>query len=169
MTNNNKIKLIQEIVGKYLNYDFKVKEQNKSRLRANVEARMLYFYLCRDLTPLPLSAIGETIKPRKDHATVLHACTTLKNLISYDRKLSFIYNDIYNTISKTLKDIKKNHTYSYEEQMLKIQELEEQNREMNKKMNSIQQSLKSHARYLRLQGYEFNKSNLFKILNTRYI
>lgn len=48
----------------------------KSRERDYVYARAIYFYLCREYTPLTTKKIGESLG--KDHATVLHA---IKNVI----------------------------------------------------------------------------------------
>ncbi|QDP55107.1 MAG: putative bacterial DnaA helix-turn-helix protein [Prokaryotic dsDNA virus sp.] len=45
--------------------------QTKSRERSYVYARAVYFYLCREYTPLSTKKIGESLG--KDHATVLHA------------------------------------------------------------------------------------------------
>ncbi|MBO7547600.1 MAG: chromosomal replication initiator protein DnaA [Bacteroidales bacterium] len=56
-----------------------------SRKRQIVQARQIAMYLCRNLiSNCSLSAIGAEIGG-KDHATVLHACTTVSDLMSTDR------------------------------------------------------------------------------------
>jgi len=55
-----------------------------SRKRAIVQARQIAMYLSRNLTESSLSSIGEQIGG-KDHATVLHACNTVTDLMSTDR------------------------------------------------------------------------------------
>ena len=175
MINNNEIKLIQEIVEKYLNYDLKDERQNKLRLRANVEARMFYFLLCRKLTKLPLAAIGMTIKPRKDHSTVLHNSRTLENIMKHNKRLAFAFEDMYNIAQKALDGVDK-YMYTYEEQTVKIQELEEKNRilvrqssEIIKRLNKFEKTLNNHKKYLKESGYDLNKSKAFKILDTNTI
>ena len=56
-----------------------------SHKRQIVQARQIAMYLCRNLiSNCSLSAIGAEIGG-KDHATVLHACTTVSDLMSTDR------------------------------------------------------------------------------------
>ena len=56
-----------------------------SRKRQIVQARQIAMYLCRNLiSNCSLSAIGAEIGG-KDHATILHACTTVSDLMSTDR------------------------------------------------------------------------------------
>lgn len=175
MINNKEIKLIQEIIGNYLNYDLKDERQNKLRLRANVEARMFYFLLCRRLTKLPLAAIGMTIKPRKDHSTVLHNSKTLEHLMKHDKRLAFAFEDMYNIAEKGLDGV-DNYMYTYEEQTYKIKELEKKNEKLIKqnikiikKLNQFSKTLENHKTYLKQQGYYLNMSKTFKILETNNI
>ncbi|MFW6043075.1 MAG: chromosomal replication initiator protein DnaA [Marinilabiliaceae bacterium] len=53
--------------------------QSKTRKREIVQARQVAMYFSKNLTNSSLSAIGSIIG-RRDHATVLHACKTVKNL-----------------------------------------------------------------------------------------
>lgn len=55
-----------------------------SRKRQIVQARQIAMYLSRNLTNSSLSTIGEVIGG-KDHATVLHACNTVTDLMATDR------------------------------------------------------------------------------------
>lgn len=57
--------------------------QAKSRKRQIVQARQIAMYLSKNLTNQSLSTIGSQIG-RKDHATVLHACKIVGNLIETD-------------------------------------------------------------------------------------
>ena len=56
----------------------------KTRKREIVQARQIAMYLGRTLTKSSLSSIGAQIGG-KDHATVLHACNTVQDLIDIDR------------------------------------------------------------------------------------
>ena len=49
-----------------------------------MQARQIAMYLGRTLTKSSLSSIGAQIGG-KDHATVLHACNTVQDLIDIDR------------------------------------------------------------------------------------
>ena len=57
---------------------------SQSRKRQIVQARQIAMYLSRTLTSSSLTTIGEQIGG-KDHATVLHACSTVADLITTDR------------------------------------------------------------------------------------
>ncbi|MBR4771932.1 MAG: chromosomal replication initiator protein DnaA, partial [Bacteroidales bacterium] len=56
----------------------------KTRKREIVQARQIAMYLSRSLTKVSLASIGAQIGG-KDHATVLHACNTVCDLIDTDR------------------------------------------------------------------------------------
>ena len=58
---------------------------SKTRKRQIVQARQIAMYECRNLIPnCSLSTIGSELGG-KDHATVLHACSTVQDLMSTDR------------------------------------------------------------------------------------
>lgn len=62
------------------------KEQINSskRTREIAQARQVAMYLCKHHTKLPLAGIGAAIGG-KNHATVLHACKTITNLMETDK------------------------------------------------------------------------------------
>ena len=66
---------------------------SKSRKRQIVQARQIAMYLSRNLVGCSLSTIGTELGG-KDHATVLHACTTVSDLMSTDRTFRQYVNDI---------------------------------------------------------------------------
>lgn len=57
---------------------------SRSRKRNIVQARQIAMYECRNLMNCSLSTIGAELGG-KDHATVLHACTTVSDLMSTDK------------------------------------------------------------------------------------
>ena len=59
---------------------------SKSRKREIVQARQIAMYFSKQLTNSSLSTIGSIIG-KKDHATVLHACKTINNLIETDKEI----------------------------------------------------------------------------------
>ena len=66
---------------------------SKSRKRAIVQARQISMYMSRQLVKCSLSTIGSETGG-KDHATVLHACTTVSNLMSTDKTFKQYVRDI---------------------------------------------------------------------------
>lgn len=77
------IDYIQKIVCEY--YKIPVDQmQGKTRKREIVQARQVSMYFSKNLTKASLASIGSCIGG-KDHATVLHACKTVNNLIDTDR------------------------------------------------------------------------------------
>jgi len=77
------IDYIQKIVCDY--YKIPVEQmQGKTRKREIVQARQVSMYFSKNLTKASLASIGSCIGG-KDHATVLHACKTVNNLIDTDR------------------------------------------------------------------------------------
>jgi chromosomal replication initiator protein len=58
--------------------------QSKTRKREIVQARQVAMYFSKSLTNSSLSMIGSKIG-KKDHATVLHACKAVNNLIETDK------------------------------------------------------------------------------------
>ena len=67
--------------------------QSKTRKREIVQARQIAMYFSKTLTKSSLASIGAQIG-RKDHATVLHACRTVNNLIDTDKQFRFDIEEI---------------------------------------------------------------------------
>jgi len=73
--------------------------QSKSRKRQIVQARQIAMYLSRNLiSNCSLATIGAEIGG-KDHATVLHSCSTVQDLMSTDRVFRKYVNDIESMLS----------------------------------------------------------------------
>ena len=66
---------------------------SKTRKREIVQARQIAMYLSRNLTKTSLSSIGAQLGG-KDHATVLHACNTVGDLMDTDRGFRGYVHDI---------------------------------------------------------------------------
>lgn len=68
-------------------FDVEVEDlRGVKRQKDLVTARHTAIYLCRELTNCSLQAIGKAFGDR-DHATILHACNRIKNLIEEDGSL----------------------------------------------------------------------------------
>ncbi|HOG24781.1 MAG TPA: chromosomal replication initiator protein DnaA [Bacteroidales bacterium] len=72
---------------------------SKTRKREICQARQIAMYLSRNLTKNSLSTIGSLIGG-KDHATVLHSCNTVCNLMDTDR----VFRQYVTDIEKRLKN-----------------------------------------------------------------
>jgi chromosomal replication initiator protein len=78
------IDYIQKVVCSF--YDIPVDMlQSKTRKREIVQARQIAMYFSKTLTKASLATIGSQIGG-KDHATVLHACKTVNNLLDTDKQ-----------------------------------------------------------------------------------
>lgn len=73
------VQSIQETVCKYFNLELSAIQTN-SRKREIVQARQITMYLAKKYTSDSYSSIGKVVG-KKDHATVLHACKTVKDQI----------------------------------------------------------------------------------------
>ncbi|NVN94957.1 MAG: chromosomal replication initiator protein DnaA [Bacteroidetes bacterium] len=78
------IDFIQKIVCDYFGIPVD-RISSKTRKREVVQARQLAMYFSKKLTKSSLASIGLQCG-NKDHATVLHACRTVNNLIETDKK-----------------------------------------------------------------------------------
>jgi chromosomal replication initiator protein len=74
---------IQKVVCSYFNVPIEA-VQTDTRKREIVQARQVAMYFAKSLTKSSLATIGSQIGG-KDHATVLHACKTVNNLIDTDK------------------------------------------------------------------------------------
>jgi chromosomal replication initiator protein len=93
--NTNKeisIDYIQKIVSEY--FGLTVDQMNsKTRKRNIVQARQLAMFLAKAHTKTSLTTIGLHCG-NKDHATVLHACKTVQNLIETDKEFKSYADDL---------------------------------------------------------------------------
>ena len=74
---------IIEVVCQYLNLDF-ARFNSSERTREIAQARQIAMYLAKQHTKAPLTTIGASIGGR-NHATVLHSCKAVSNLIETDK------------------------------------------------------------------------------------
>lgn len=106
MTNTVNEKMINEVVNNY----FELNIKRNTRKRPYVEARAIYFKLCRDFTRLSLEQIGN--KVNRNHASVLHGIKTLNNWVGYDDRiknnLRILTNKITNFINDSQKELQSN-------------------------------------------------------------
>ena len=90
--NDITIDKVQKVVCDYFNIT-RDTLLSKTRKRQIVQARQIAMYMSRSLFNCSLSTIGAEIGG-KDHATVLHACTTVSDLMSTDKTFKLYVADI---------------------------------------------------------------------------
>lgn len=86
------IDYIQKVVCDYFNMPVELLK-SKTRKREIVQARQIAMFFAKSLTKSSLATIGHNIGG-KDHATVLHACKTVNNLIDTDKRFRGYIEDI---------------------------------------------------------------------------
>ncbi len=86
------IDYIQKIVCDYFNIGVDL-INSKTRKREIVQARQLAMYFSKKMTKSSLASIGLHCG-NKDHATVLHACRTVNNLIDTDKQFKAYVDEI---------------------------------------------------------------------------
>ena len=91
------IDYIQKVVSDYFQLDLEIL-QSKTRKRHVVQARQLAMFFAKKYTKNSLANIGSQIGDR-DHATVLHACKTVDNLVSTDKQFKKFMEDINKKLS----------------------------------------------------------------------
>lgn len=86
------VNYISKVVCDSLNLDVDC-IQSRTRKREIVQARQLAMYFSKEMTKQSLSAIGAQIG-KKDHATVLHACKAISNLVETDKNFKSTFQKI---------------------------------------------------------------------------
>jgi len=86
------IDYIQKVVSDYFNIPIDM-INSKTRKREIVQARQIAMYFSKKFTKSSLATIGIHCG-NKDHATVLHACRTVNNLIDTDKQFQGYVSDI---------------------------------------------------------------------------
>lgn len=97
------IDYIQKIVCDYFDLPLDTLK-SKTRKREVVQARQIAMYFSKSLTKSSLSNIGIHCGG-KDHATVLHACRTVNNLMETDKKFKAQIQDLEKRISVNAKSV----------------------------------------------------------------
>ena len=83
-THEVSIDYIQKVVCDYFELPIELLK-SKTRKRQVVQARQIAMFFAKNMTKSSLSLIGANCGG-KDHATVLHACRTVNNLMDTDKK-----------------------------------------------------------------------------------
>lgn len=91
------IDYIQKVVCDYFDLPIELLK-SKTRKREVVQARQIAMYFAKQMTKSSLANIGAHCGG-KDHATVLHACKTVNNLVDTDKRFRGYVDDLHKKIS----------------------------------------------------------------------
>ena len=91
------IEHILDVVCRELNVE-RARLDSSERTREVAIARQLAMYLAKQHTKMPLTAIGAAIGGR-NHATVLHSCKTISNLMDTDKSFRLQVEEIEKHVS----------------------------------------------------------------------
>ena len=91
------IDYIQKVVSDYFDLPIELLK-SKTRKREVVQARQIAMYFSKSMTKSSLASIGMQCG-NKDHATVLHACRTVNNLIDTDKRFKTYITELEKKIS----------------------------------------------------------------------
>lgn len=175
------IETIKETLKKHDNYDVDDPAKNLSQRRENVESRGMYFKLCQDLKKMGLTAIGKSLSPKKNHATVLHGIRTMNDLIKIDKTYRVRYKAL-KARAKYYEEVReRNKALSFDECLVRIADLENKLKEIEKENiyfideisdlreynESVKEHLEYHRRKLNAKGFDTNNMKVFNLLKYR--
>jgi len=126
---------IKEIVERY----FEINISRNTRKRQYVEARAIYFKLCREFTQLSLGQIGESVN--RDHASVLHGVRSINNWVQVDKRMNNSMRILKNKIINY--QVEKDETVELNESIvLKYLELKDQVKNQQEIIDKLSSDLK---------------------------
>jgi hypothetical protein len=99
MEQNKKLEQLKRLVEDFYGIDIEL----KIRTTVYVQARSIYYYLCREFTSVSVVKIGQSIG--KNHATVLHALKELPYIKKFDSNFKKNFYELYE-IAKNLNEEK---------------------------------------------------------------
>ena len=143
----------------------------KTRVRSVVEARAIYYYLCRKYTNYTTAEIGETVG--KDHSTVLHGLKSIEDWMRFDPNFNKEL-DLCDLKIKYIYQVLQDEELTVEEALSNLFTLEEENKKLlqtNIELLSLIEKMEENQRlqdkYLIRAGYKQGLSRLGMKYNTQ--
>jgi len=144
---------IKEIVENY----FELSISRNTRKRQYVEARAIYFKLCREFTQLSLEQIGKSVN--RDHASVLHGVRSINTWVQVDKRMSNSMHILRNKIINY--QIEKDETVELNESIVlkyiqlkeQVKELEEINKTLSTELNEITEKHNKREKFYLKYGF----------------
>ncbi len=126
--------MIKEIVDNY----FELNLKRNTRKRNYVEARAIFYKLCREFTKLSLEQIGKQVD--RDHASVLHGIKSLNNWVEQDNRIKNNLRILRGKV-RNFENEKDNVIELDESIVLKYVQLKEQVKEQDEIINDLRKAL----------------------------
>ena len=145
--------LINEIVDQY----FELKINTPTRKRPYVEARAVYYKLCKEFTNLTLEGIGWDFG--KNHATVLHGIRQLDNWMKQDSRIKNNYKILKNKVFSIEQEeegiLELNESIILKDATLKeqVKHLQETNEQLTKELNEITEKHNRREKFYQKYGF----------------
>ena len=128
----------KETIKEIVESDFEISISRTTRKRQYVEARAIYFKLCREFTQLSLEQIGKSVN--RDHASVLHGCRSINTWVEVDKRINNNMRILKNKIVNY--QIEKDETVELNESIvLKYIQLKEQVKEQQEIIDKLNTDL----------------------------
>ena len=147
------IKVIKDLVEKTTNIDI----NTKRRQREIVEARALYYKLCREHTFQSLSEIGKSVE--RDHATVLWGIQNFESWSKQNISLKSAYLNLKTKIQALMdeEDGANKETQDFMDKYLRVREenckLMEINKDLSEQLDKVKTELKKRNKYFERNGF----------------
>lgn len=144
--------IINEIVDQY----FELKINTPTRKRPYIEARAVYYKLCREFTNLTLENIGWDFG--KNHATVLNGIRQLDNWIKQDSRIKNNYKILKSKIFNIEQDeevieINEGLVLRYATLKQQVKNLQEANQELSKQLQEITEKHNRREKFYQKYGF----------------
>jgi uncharacterized coiled-coil DUF342 family protein len=158
------INMIKKVVSETTGIDLNDKELNSRRISENVEARTMYFSLAREFTTLSLADIGKSIRPRKDHATVLYSIRKAKDSIRFDKAFRQKLDNLRSRVEFLRTQVQESEI-DFITALDRLDKMEEknmmligQNADLLKQIQNLNDKIERQNKYLIENGYVIGRS-----------
>ncbi len=158
------IKMIKKVVSDTTGIDLNDTNLNSKRIAENVQARTMYFSLAREFTKLSLADIGKSIKPRKDHATVLYSIRKAQDAIQFDKTFRSRLDELRSRVEFVRSQMENSEIdfvtalNRLEKMELKNEQLTKRNIELLNQIDELNGKIKRQNKYLIENGYQVKRS-----------
>jgi len=146
-------RIIKELVIDETKVDLNNPDIVKRRTSKCVYARMHYYKLVREYTNMSLHQIARTLKPAKDHATVLHGLKLFEDMHESYQHVRDTHKQLKMRVDYILR-LQEQEGLTFEQSISKLQTLEEVNKNLiDQNKNLIHQINQLHERIERQNQY----------------
>lgn len=156
--------MIKKVVTESTGIDLNNKKLNSTRVSENVEARTMYFSLAREFTTMSLADIGKSIKPQKDHATVLYSIRKAKDAIRFDKAFRHKLDNLRSKVEYLRTQVEESEI-DFITALNRLDKMEEknmmligQNADLLKQIENLNDKIERQNKYLIENGYVIGRS-----------